>query len=125
MLIAFAAEQKLDEGSGGALQTLWLQPRFSPTIPAPHSHCSAHPALPSALSAATWDRGQKEAERERERDRGKKVFRKVFTGYWDNSKKQQVVVNFVILSVAFCNNCADISWDSRQNLKLFITTRLI
>jgi len=87
VLIAFAAEQKLDEGSGGALQTLWLQPRFSPTIPAPHSHCSAHPAFPPPRQLRPRTEG-------RERGR-KKVFGKVFMGYCDSKKKQPVVVNFV------------------------------
>lgn len=66
VLIAFAAEQKLDEGSGGALQTLWLQPRFSPTIPAPHSHCSAHPALPPPRQLRPGTEGKKK-EREKKK----------------------------------------------------------
>lgn len=63
VLIAFAAEQKLDEGSGGALQTLWLQPRFSPTIPAPHSHCSAHPALPPLCQLRPRTEGKKRGKK--------------------------------------------------------------
>lgn len=99
MLIAFAAEQKLDEGSGGALQTLWLQPRFSPTVPAPHSHCSAHPALPlpCQLRPGTEGRGE-EGEGGGEKNEVKKkesLKKKVFTGFCkEREESEPAVVNF-------------------------------
>lgn len=91
VLIAFAAEQKLDEGSGGALQTLWLQPRFSPTIPAPHSHCSAHPALPPPCQLRPRTEGKKRKGR-----RKKESFLKSFYRLLQQLEETApVVVNFV------------------------------
>lgn len=114
MLIAFAAEQKLDEGSGGALQTLWLQPRFSPTIPAPHSHCSAHPALPPPCQL-------------RPRTEGKKKKRKKKESFWKSfyrllqllEETVPVVVNskaMQTLSLVWYNICADISSGSLNSI---------
>lgn len=95
MLIAFAAEQKLDEGSGGVHQTLWLQPRFSPTIPAPHSHCSAHPAFPPPCQLRPGTEGRGRNTERGEKREGKESFLKVFTGYCDSSKKQPVLVTAI------------------------------
>lgn len=90
VLIAFAAEQKLDEGSGGALQTLWLQPRFSPTIPAPHSHCSAHPALPPPCQLRPRTEGKKKGKK-------RKFLKSFYRLLQQLEETVPVVVNFTLV----------------------------
>lgn len=117
VLIAFAAEQKLDEGSGGALQTLWLQPRFSPTIPAPHSHCSAHPALPPPCQLRPRTEGKKKGKKRK----FLKKFLQATTTARRNSPRQQLTLQHdstatQTLSLVWSNICADISSGSLNNI---------